>query len=75
MMFGNRKLNTSISININKEALERVEVTKFLSILTDEKLTWNNRISLVKSKLSKCCAIIYSASIVIDICGLNVIYH
>ena len=56
-MFENRKLNTSISIKINKEALGGVEVTKCLGILIDDKLTWKNHISLVKSKLSKCCAI------------------
>ena len=39
MMFGNRKLNTSISIKINKEALDKVEVTKWVGILIDDKLT------------------------------------
>ena len=66
MMFGNRQLNTSISIKINKEALDRVEVTTFLGILIDDKLTWKNPISLVKSKLSKCYAIMYRANIMID---------
>ena len=57
MIFGNRKMNTSIFIKINKKALDRVEVTKCLGILIDDKLTWKNLVSLVKSKLSKCCAI------------------
>ena len=69
MMFGNCKLNASISIEINKEALDRVEVTTFLGILINDKLTWKNHISLVKSKLSKCCAIMYRASIMTDRCG------
>ena len=71
-MFGNRKLNKSISIKINKEALDRGEVTKCLGILNDDKLTWKNHISLEKSKLSKCCAFMY---IMIGRCGLSVLYH
>ena len=39
MMFENCKLNTSISIKINKKALDRVKVTKWLGILIDDKLT------------------------------------
>ena len=51
MMFGNFKLNNSISIKINKEALDKVEVTTCLGILISDKLMWKNHISLVKSKL------------------------
>ena len=74
-MFGNRKLTTSISVTINKEALHRVEVTRCLGILIDDKLTWKNHISLTKSKLSKCCTIMYRACIMIDRCGLSVLHH
>ena len=61
MMFGNRKLNTSIFIKINIQALDRVEVTKCLGILIDDKLMWKNHVSLVKSNLSRCCAMMYRA--------------
>ena len=39
MMFGNRKLNTCISIKTNEQEINRVEVVNFLGILTDDKLT------------------------------------
>ena len=74
MMFGNRKLNTSIFIKSIKEALNRVEVTQFLDILIDDMLTWKNHISLFKSKLLKCCAIMCRTSITIDRCGLSVFH-
>ena len=67
-MFRNRKLNTSISIKINEEALDTVEDTRILDVLIDDKLTWKNHISLLKSKLS----IMYNASVMTDIC---VLYH
>ena len=67
------KVNTIIFIKINKEALDIVEVTKCLGVLIDDKLMWKNHVSLVKSKLSKCCAIMYRASIMIDRCGLGVL--
>ena len=75
MVFGNRKLNTIIFIKINKEALDIVEVTKCLGILIDDKLMWKIHVSLVKSKLSKCCAIMFRDSAMIDRCGLRVLYH
>ena len=42
MFFGNRILKTHISIHISKEEISKVEFTKFLGILIDNKLTWKN---------------------------------
>ena len=39
IMFENRKLNTCISIKINVQEINRVEVVNFLGILIDDKLT------------------------------------
>ena len=38
---------------INDVNIEKVEATKFLGVVIDEALNWNNHISLVKSKLAK----------------------
>ena len=61
MFFGKRKVSVDISIKMNKEVINRVSVTKFLSVMID-KLTWKHHIDLVKSKLSSSCAIMYRAS-------------
>ena len=48
MIFGNRTLETSLFIKINKVTIKRVEATKFLCVLIDDKLTWKHHISLLK---------------------------
>ena len=65
MILGNRALKTPL-YKINKDTINRVEATKFLGVLIDDKLTWKRHISLLKSKLSKCCAVMYKASFLID---------
>ena len=75
MFFGNRILKTHVSIHISKEEISKVEFTTFLGILIDNKLTWKKHISMIKSKLSKSCAIMYRASFVIDKCGMLILYH
>ena len=59
MFFGNRILKTHVSIHISKEEISKVEFTTFLGVLIDNKLTWKKHISMIKSKLSKSCAIMY----------------
>ena len=56
MSFGNRR--------INKNKIPRVNSTTCLDI--DDKFNWENHILSIRSKLSKCCAIIFSASSVIN---------
>ena len=47
ILFGNRK-------NIDNSSITRVRATQFLGIIIDEKLTWKDHISLVRSKLEFC---------------------
>ena len=55
--------------------INRVEATKFLSVFIDNKLTSIRHISLLKSKLSKCCAVMYKTSFSIDRCGIRILYY
>ena len=75
MFFGNRKLTVDISVKINKETINRVNVTTFLGVMIDDKLNWKNHICLVKSKLSKRCAVMYRASFLIDRRGMHILYY
>ena len=74
MFFGKRKLPVDISIKINKEVIKRVSVTKLLGVMIDDKLTWKHHIDLVKSKLSRSCAVMYRASFLIYRRGMHVLY-
>ena len=60
---------------MNKEVINRVSVTKCLSVMIDDKLTWKHHINLVKSKLSRSCDIMYVASFLIDRRGMHVLYY
>ena len=67
MFFGKRKVTVDISIKINNEVINIVSVTKFVGVMIDDKLTWKHHIDLVKSKLSRSCAIMYRAfSVLLD---------
>ena len=60
MVFGNSKhRNTTLQVSIKNSNIKRVNVTKFLGILIDDRLNWKQHISLICSKLSKFIAIIY----------------
>ena len=44
---------------MNNGIITRVRATKFLGVIIDEKLTWKDHISLVRSKLAKTVGILY----------------
>ena len=44
---------------MNNSIITGVRATKFLGVIIDEKLTWKDFISLVRSKLSKTVGILY----------------
>ena len=66
ILFGNYRYERHVTLRINDVNFERVEATKFLGVVIDESLNWNNHISLVKSKLAKVASVIYKVSHYID---------
>ena len=63
MICGNLRITADICVRINKEKINRVNSTTFLDVVIDDKLNRKSHILLVRSKLSKCCAITYRAII------------
>ena len=59
-------LNKEINIKIQNVNIERVRVTKFLGVFTDELLNWKLHIKYVQLKLSKCTAIVHRCSHLLD---------
>ena len=53
-------------MQINDVAIERVDATKFLGVVIDQSLNWNNHINLVWSKLAKVASVLYKVRHVID---------
>ena len=75
MIFGNKARNTEIDLYINSEKICNVTSTKFLGVTIDCKLTWKDHISNVRSKLSKCNAIMYKVKHKLNSEALLMLYN
>ena len=56
IIFGKRRYDKEVTININNPNNTRVNVILFLDIEIDEKLNWKMHIDSIKTKLSKSTA-------------------
>ena len=54
----NKKIVSNISIKIDKIAINQETSTKFLGVIINQSLSWNDHISIVKQKVSKSIGII-----------------
>lgn len=61
MLFTIRNVPISDTLYINGETIERVDNFKFLGVLIDAKLTWNDHVQFIKKKISKGLGIMYKA--------------
>lgn len=52
MLFGGKRTNTEVKLNLNNVEIERVYETKFLGVIIDDKVCWKPHIKYVKQKLS-----------------------
>ena len=59
---------------MNNSIITRVRATKFLGVIIDEKLTWKDHISLVRSKLSKTVGIVYRIRHLFNRSALFILY-
>ena len=59
ILLGNRKNIDNVCISMNNSIITRVRATQCLGVIFDEKLTWKDHISLVRSKLSNTVRIVY----------------
>ena len=53
VIFATKQLNVDIELFLENCQLERVKRTKFLGVIITEKLTWDEHISQICSKVSK----------------------
>ena len=63
ILFGNYRHEQHVALRIKDINIERVEATKFLGVIIDESLSWNNHINSVKSKLAKVSSVIYKVKL------------
>ena len=58
MLFGKRHTYAIIHLSIDGTNIERVYTTKFLGVQINSKLSWNDHLTKIKSKVSKHIAVI-----------------
>ena len=76
MIFTLRKSNAnSIPIKLNNKVIEKVESVKFLGVHIDSKLSWNNHLNYVRSKISKGIGILCKARKVFNRSTLLTMYY
>jgi hypothetical protein len=61
MIITNKTYSSHVDLKINDNVIEKVSNTKFLGIIIDNKLSWKEHISFVKSKVSRGIGIICKA--------------
>ena len=64
----------NVCISMNNSIITRVRATTFLGVIIDEKLTWKDHISLVRSKLAKTVAILYRVRYLLNRSALFILY-
>ena len=74
IVFSGKKSNNDIKITINNQEIERVYSTKFLGVIIDAKLTWKEHIATIRVKLSKCLAILFKSSKILEKNALRTLY-
>ena len=75
MVFSNRRYVADVRIQICNVNISRVNVTKFLGVLIDDKLTWKEHIELVKTKVSKGIFLLNRAKHVLKSDALLTLYN
>jgi len=53
ILFTTRTITADFRVSIDNSQLERVRQTKFLGVIINEKLTWDDHVSLLCNKVSK----------------------
>ena len=70
-----RRQTLDISIQIDKNTIERVKETVFLGVILDEHLSWKPHILSVSRKMSKSIGIIYKSSFCLPKTSLRSLYY
>ena len=70
-----KKLNQTLSIEINNQKIDKVKCTKFLGFYIDDELSWKYHIDQITAKISKMTGIMARARHCLSIQTLKTIYN
>ena len=75
MLSRNNILTPQNEVILRNEVVQRVNKAKFLGVIVDQHLNWNDHISMISQKNSKSCGIIYRIRNTLDIKSKRLIYY
>jgi len=78
MIIKSRKKNINpqrLNINIDNINIQQVQYTKFLGVVIDEHLTWDNHIKYTTSKMAKITGILYKSRHRLNRIALRMLYN
>jgi len=67
-------LSTNINLSVAGEAIQRVDQSKFLGVLIDEKLTWQNHISQIRKRIRSGLYSLNMANHILSVNNLRTLY-
>ena len=71
----NKPLKESITLKINKKAIDEVPCVKYLGILIDSTLSWKSQISTISKKLARSIGIMYKLRPFVDTKIMKNVYY
>jgi len=74
MIFGSGKVSNSVDIVMNEIKINKIEVSKFLGIIIDNKLNWKPHVNYLHSKISRNMGLMYKASKVLNDKAMYTLY-
>ena len=75
MIFCKTKYKDNIQISIGNKLIDKVNETKFLGVIIDDKLNWQSHIKQIVTKLHKNYYIIKRASKLLSMVSLTMLYN
>ena len=75
MLFSRNADAVDIEVKIDDVIVNRVDATKFLGVVIDDKLTWKKHIETVKSKVSKSIFLLNRAKYVLSYDAMLILYN
>ena len=76
MIFSNKRVDESnIFVNIDQKLIKQVMITKFLGVMIDSHLQWEEHVNCVNLKISKCIASIYNLRDIFTVNTIKQLYN
>ena len=75
MVFSSKTVCKNINIVSDEQLIERVHTTKFLGVITDDKLSWHHHVAYVCKKLNKSLSVIYLVKNILHVNSLKHLYN